>query len=143
MIALVKQSFSRLHGGEELNYAELQCLMNKAANCVNQRPLGVQHHDGQDPGFAPVTPNLLLQGSRTRDLVEDETRYDDAPDKFVVRVKMMEKMLADWWNIFFRQAFFSMLPYKKWRKEHPNLVVDDICICTKADSLLQTTGCAE
>ena len=58
LLALVKQSFSRLHNGAELNYAELQCLMNKAANCVNQRPLGVQHHDGHDPGYAPVTPNL-------------------------------------------------------------------------------------
>ena len=71
--------------------------MNKAANCVNQRPLGVQHHDGHDPEYAPVTLNLLLHGSRTMDLVEDEDMYNVAPDKYVIRirVKMMEKMLHD------------------------------------------------
>ena len=128
LIALVKQSFARLHGGQELNYAELQCLMNKASNCVNQRPLGVQHHDGHEPGLAPVTPNTLLQGFRTKDLVEDESRFDDTPDKYVVRLKMMEKMFHDWWQMFYREAFFHMLPFRKWKKEFPNLLKNDICL---------------
>ena len=126
-VGALKKTLKHLHNGGDVNFAEFQCLLHRAANCINQRPLGMQHRSGSEPGFAPVTPNSLLQGSRTRDPVEDPERYDDMPSKYVARLKMVEKQFDVWWQAWYRVMFDHMIPYKKWKTERPNLEVGDLC----------------
>ena len=128
MIQCLSKTLKHLHNGGEVNYAELQVLLNRACNVINQRPLGLKHHNGQTPGFSPVTPNTLLQGFRTQDPVEDPERFDQAPDKFVMRLKMMEQYFNTWWKHWYSQVFDSLIPYRRWKESKPNLEVGDICL---------------
>ena len=43
-----------------LNYAELQSLLTRVANIMNDRPLGIKQFNEDD--YVPITPNQLLIG---------------------------------------------------------------------------------
>ena len=61
----MKKTFKHLHKGEDMTYEECQVLFCKIADALNERPLGVRSHNSAEPSVCPVTPNLLLHGSRT------------------------------------------------------------------------------
>ena len=113
-VKMLKASLSHMTKPGRLTYDELLSLLTKAANRVNQRPLGVMHHQGSTPGYCPVTPNLLLMGSRTS---KDELDVDqDTPDRYTRRFKFINDCFDSWWKQWYSQVFPSLVPVKKWRQ---------------------------
>lgn len=126
-VKALKRTLEHLMDGGEMNYAEFCCVCARAANIINDRPLGVRHHGGAEGELVPITPNLLLlQKTDSGDLAID--KYVDAPDKFAKRQKFMEDVLDVWWQMWFGQVFSSLVPYKKWKGEEKNVKPDDICM---------------
>ena len=113
--------------GASLNYTELCSLLARAANIINDRPLGVRHHGGAEGELVPITPNLLLLG-KTSSEVQDEERYEEGPDKFTKRQKHMEELLSLWWSMWYAQVFDSLFPFNKWKEEKRNLEIGDVCL---------------
>ena len=74
-----------------------------------------------------MTPNLLLM-AKTTTTPADPHRYEDGPDKFVRKQKMMEEVLSACWDKCYCQVFSRLFPYNKWKEEHPNLSVGDGCL---------------
>ena len=64
-ISSIKKTLKHLHSGSVLNLREFQILLKRAADASNNKPLGVRATGGAEPGYAPITPNLLLKSSRT------------------------------------------------------------------------------
>ena len=123
-VKMLKASLSHMTKPGRLTYDELLSLLTKAANRVNQRPLGVMHHQGSTPGYCPVTPNLLLMGSRTS---KDELEVDqETPDRYIRRFKFINDCFDSWWKQWYSQVFPSLVPVKKWRQKERNLCVGDI-----------------
>ena len=128
-VAALKKTLKHLQPDHAmLNFSELQTLLHRAADCINERPLGVHHHGGEEPKYAPITPNLLLKGSRTQSLTVDLERYLDEDQRYVYRLVHMENLFQLWWQSWFVNVFDSLVPYPKWRKQHKNLEVGDICL---------------
>ena len=59
--------------------------------------------------------------AKTTSAAKDHDNFEDRPDMFVKKQKMMEEILSAWWDKWFSQVFASLLPYNKWKKEHPYL----------------------
>ena len=127
-VAALKKTLRHMLNGQELNFAELQCLLNMAASVINDRPLAVSHHNGEEPSYAPITPNLLLKGSRSATSLNSRHLYTDTDTKFAVRMAMVDKVYNAWWSRWFATVFDHLLPYPRWNKANVNLDVGDICL---------------
>ena len=135
-VAALKKTLKHLYDPRSiLNYAELETLLWRAADCINERPLGVHHAGGEDPHYYPVTPNGLLKGSRTQPVSVDLAKYISSDKKYLYREEHMNNMFDAWWEAWFRDVFDSLLPYPKWRQSHTNLQVGDICVIKYAQKV--------
>ena len=56
----MKKTMVHLHAGGELNYAEFECVLARAASVINDRPLGVSVHRKAEGELIPVTSNHNL-----------------------------------------------------------------------------------
>ena len=94
-VKMMKKSMVHLHSGGELNYAEFECVLAKAANVINDRPLGVRVHNKADGDLVPVTPNLLLMAKIVTS-TQDHSLNDDEPSRLVKNQKRMEEVVGAW-----------------------------------------------
>ena len=127
-VRALKRTLKHLHHGQKLNYAELSCLLSRAAAVINRRPIGARHHGGGEGEICVITPELLLQGGRLckgpehgQDLVEEFSTVSQ-------HMVAMEQAFLNWWRMWFDQVWESLVPYKKWRVQHRNVQVGDIVL---------------
>ena len=129
MVQALKASVKHIHPhGQTLNYAELQCLYDQCADVINDRPLGVHHHNGEDPDYAPVTPNSLLKGSHSQLPTLDMSDASSYSKAYANKLRHIDNIFTSWWKGFESQVFDSLTPYPKWRQHKENLVPDDVCL---------------
>ena len=105
-----------------MTYEEIDCLLTKVANILNERPLGVRCHNAAEPSACPVTPNLLLHGSRTGSALLEYRKPADC----ALRQSYMEQVFKDWWKRWYTQVWEHLIPTTKWRHKERNVKVGDI-----------------
>ena len=49
-------------------------------------------------------------------------------DRMVLNWWICNEQFDVWWRAWLVEVFDSLMPYKKWKKTHPNLAVGDICL---------------
>jgi hypothetical protein len=125
---MMKKTLVHLHAGGELNYAEFKCVLARAANVIKDRPHVLRVHGKAEGDLVPVTPNLLLMAKTDTSSPDPNMHDDDGPDRLVKNQKRMVEVGSPWWNLWYNQVFSSLLPYNKWKKEHPNLEIKDVCL---------------
>ena len=129
MVAQVKKTLRHLHNRTTLTYPELSALLSRVADLVNSRPLGLRHHGGSEPSsLCVVTPNLLLQSSRTCSATEHFHNMQNVIATYTIRLRVLEECFADWWKAWIDSVFESLVPYRKWKKKFRNLSVGDIVL---------------
>ena len=127
-VRALKRTLRHLHHGQTLNFAELACMLSRAAAIINRRPIGVRHHGGGDGEMCVITPELLLHGGR---LCAGPEHGADLTEEFRTvsgHMAAMEQSFLNWWRLWFEQVWESLVPYKKWRVEHRNVKVDDVVL---------------
>ena len=107
---------------------EFQNLLKDAASVVNDRPLAYRRHGGAEGEFQPITANMLLHTSRTRSPIHSLEDFDDAPERFVRRLKFRQRCLREWWEEWYKHSFDSMIVRTKWRTSSRNLRVGDLVL---------------
>lgn len=130
-IKSLKRTLKHLYKGGLMTYAELQCLLLRAASIMNDRPLGARHTGKAEPDLQVLTPNVLLTGSRTATVVQDLERFND-DSMYTKRMRFMDQCMADWWEHWKEVVFPTLLPVTKWREVTENLAVGDIVIVKTA-----------
>ena len=126
-VKALKKTLKHVTNGGPLNYAEFCSVLARAANIINDRPLGIRHQGGADGDLVPITPNLLLH-TRTDSGDLGVDMYEDAPEKFTRRQQFMEGVLDLWWRMWYSQVFSSLVPFKKWKSIEENVKINDICL---------------
>ena len=128
MVQALKQTVKHLHNHNDvLNLVEMQCLYDRACDVINDRPLGVHHHNNEVPGYSPITPNLLLKGAKSQ-LPTLDLSGMSTNTKYTKILMHMDQLYLAWWRGFEAQVFDSLAPYPKWRKPKRNLIPGDICV---------------
>ena len=129
MVQALKQTVKHIHNHRDmLNFVEMQALYDKCCDAINDRPLGVHHHNGEAPSYSPITPNLLLKGARSQLPTVDLTGLSTNHSKYTKILTHMDTLFMAWWHGFEAQVFDSLAPYPKWRKPKRNLMPEDICV---------------
>ena len=127
-VRALKRTLKHLHHGQTLNYAELSCLLSRAAATINRRPIGARHHGGGEGEICIITPELLLQGGR---LCKGPEHGQDLTEEFSTvssHMVSMEQSFLNWWREWFDQVWESLVPYKKWRTHCRDVKVGDIVL---------------
>ena len=126
-VKALKKTLSHITSGDSLNYAEYCAVLARAADIINNRPLGVRHSGGAEGDLVPVTPNLLLL-SKSDSAASEVDRFEDREDKYTRKQKYQDRVLTEWWNLWYSQVFSSLFPYPKWKKECRNVKPGDVCL---------------
>ena len=134
-VCALKDAIYRVTSPNNLNYAELCCLLQKLATRINDRPLGLRHLD--EEVCVPVTPNSLLLG-RTGGQVDDMARYEDAEAKHCGRIAYVEAVEKERWDAWYPQVFGKIFPFenKAVTKSEDVLRVSDVCLLHSKPKLL-------
>ena len=108
-----------------LSYAELQSLLSRAANIVNDRPIGITGLTEDE--LVPLTVNQLLLG-RTASV--EPVQCEDEPEGYVAADQYVRELMSSWWKLWKQRALPYLLPYYKWQEaqRHRNLEPGDICM---------------
>lgn len=124
-----KHTMKHLTKSKVRTYPELQTILARAADIICQRPLGIAHHSGAEPGYTVLTPNSLIKNQRTSHFSPPDEVLEDQPrDRFTRRMREQEDTITDWWNIWFRHVFASLIPVKKWRTAERNIREGDVAM---------------
>ena len=109
-------------GSASLNYVEFRTLLVNCADRMNSRPLGAMLTEGD---IQPLTPNHLLLG-RTQPGVISKELLDEGLERFTKRAKYVAELGRLWWDMWFKQVFPALLPFRGWVERQRNLEVGDI-----------------
>ena len=127
-VKAAKKSLRHLGDSASFTFEEKQVMLAMARKCLNDRPLGAKFHNGVDPGYSPITPNLLVHGYY-EDKDEAELTGDlESMGNLVNRVKLIQARHAAWWEVWYRECFEQMMPLPKWKVVNRNLQAGDICL---------------
>ena len=121
-------SLQHLNTEGDLSYSETASLLARVADVVNNRTLGLRHHGSGSPEICIITPNLLLQRSRT--CIAKTHGNDFAKDtaNLSLRLEFVEKSFREWWKLWISAVWPSLVPYKKWRIDARNVRPEDIVL---------------
>ena len=111
-------------GSASLDYIEFRTLLVNCADRMNSRPLGVMLAEDD---LQPLTPNHLLIGRTHSGSVSKEV-LDEGSDKFTKRAKYVAELGKQWWDMWFKQCFAALLPFRGWVERQRNLEVGDIVL---------------
>ena len=128
MVKQVKKTLTHLVPSKEITYTELLRLLTEVASRINDRPIGVTRHSGAEPELLPITPNLMLYGSRAGDVDVMKADVEEDNKTLTRRDKYLEDVFANWWELWYSQVFSGLVPRRKWQNQHRNVMVGDICL---------------
>ena len=123
-----------------LHYAELQSLLSRAANIVNDRPIGVRSLTEDE--LLPLTVNQLLLG---RTATVEPAQVEVEPEGYVAADQYLRELMSVWWKMWKQRALPHLLPYYKWEqaKRHRNLQPGDVCMLLYESKVMGATDYAE
>ena len=118
-----------------LNYAELGTLLARAANIVNDRPIGIKNIT--EDKLVPLTVNQLLLGRTASSPPPD---FEMPGENFRAAKTYLDSLTQMWWKLWMEQGFPTLLPYHRYKdtKCHKNLQVNDVCLI-KYETKVATT----
>ena len=125
----VKKSLLHALGDTKLSLNEMNTLMLEVSNLVNERPIGLQPNSRTDSEY--LSPNSLLLGRSSARIssgpFQSDQVFTDDPKAAKTRFLLVQAITAQFWKVWMKIYFPSLLVRQKWHTEKRNLVVDDIC----------------
>ncbi len=133
----VMKSFMEAIGTTVLHLNELYTVCKEVSSLCNERPIGLKPNLQCDPAF--LSPNSLLLG-RCSDRVnsgpfQKKIDYDVDPDSDRTRFLLVQKITNQFWKVWTKLFFPTLLRRPKWHYEKRNLCVDDVCVLKDSNAL--------
>ena len=136
MVKGVMKSFMNSMGDTKLSLNELNTMMAEVSNLVNERPIGVKPNTKTDPEY--LSPNSLFLG-RCSDRIssgpfQSEEVFTDDPHKAQTRFLLVQAVTNQFWKIWLKLYFPTLLIRQKWHSEKRNMEVGDVCLLKDSDA---------
>ena len=126
----VKKSLLHALGDTKLSLNEMNTLMVEISNLVNERPIGLKPNTNTDSEY--LSPNSLLLGRCSARISSGPFKPDqvfiDNPKAVKNRFLLVQAITNQFWKVWQKLYFPSLLVRQKWHTARRNLMVDDICI---------------
>ena len=128
MVRQVKRAMKTAIGNTAMTLQEAVTFMLEACELVNQRPIGIKPNSGVHPEF--ISPNHILLGRATDRICqgpfEDWRLFEEDDTNFSTRFLMVQHTVSNFWKIWRKNYFPSLLIRKKWNTVKRNLRVHDV-----------------
>ncbi|KAK3105008.1 hypothetical protein FSP39_015108 [Pinctada imbricata] len=131
--ALIKTAKSCLRaavGDAVMSFPELQTVLFEAANCMNERPIGMKNGDPNEGTY--LCPNDLLLG-RASSKVPPGTWSDK--DCFKSRWKFVQRIVDAFWKKWMRDFFPSLIVRQKWHVTTRNMQIGDVVLVQDSNAI--------
>ena len=126
----VKKAFMSALGDTKLNYNEMNTLMAEVSNLVNERPIGLQPNSRTDSEY--LSPNSLLLGRCSSRIssgpFQSDQIFTDDPKAVKTRFLLVQAITNQFWTIWRKLYFPSLVVRQKWHVERRNIMVNDVCL---------------
>ena len=140
MVKLVKGVMKTLVyqlGNQVLTLNELNTVLHETSNLVNSRPLGIKPNSDTSSEF--LCPNSLLLG-RNADQVNSgpfnaKHKADQGSVTDLERFKLVQEITKQFWEVWTKNYFPTLLVRKKWHFSKRNMQVGDLCLLQDANQL--------
>ena len=131
----MKESLLRQLGEHILSLNELNTVLAEVASIVNSRPIGIKPNKDTDSEF--LSPNSLLLG-RNSDRTDagpfmPEDQFDQGQKMDQDRFKLVQRIINQYWDVWIKLYFPTLLVRKKWHQAQRNLAVGDICLLQESN----------
>ena len=123
-----KKTLKHLGDSNSFTFEEKQVLLMMAKKCLNDRPIGAKFRNGVDPGYSPITPNLLVHGYYEDKDVSEMTGDLESIGDLAKRIKLLQARHAAWWEKWYQECFEQLMPLPKWKVANRNLQPGDVCL---------------
>lgn len=141
MVKGIMASLMSAIGTSILTLNELFTVVKEVANLANERPIGLKPNTQTDPAF--LSPNCLLLG-RSGNRVnsgpfQSKNDFIQDPDSDKTRFLLVQKITNQFWRVWTKTFFPTLLRRSMWHDEKRNMAVGDICLLTFCQSEVQNS----
>lgn len=119
-----KTHLLKVIGDTTLTYEELSTVLAQIEACLNSRPITVLSDNPDDP--LPLTPGHFLVGEPLINIPDED--YTQCKLSNLDRWRLTQKMVADFWNRWYKEYLVTLNHRYKWNTKAPDLEIDDIVI---------------
>ncbi|KAJ8730047.1 hypothetical protein PYW07_017085 [Mythimna separata] len=120
-----KTHLKKVIGDSTLTYEELTTVLTQVEACLNSRPISVLSDDPNDP--LPLTSGHFLVGEPLLNLT-DENHTLCKQISNLERWKLVQKMVTDFWNRWYKEYLVNLNKTYKWNTKQPEPEIDDVVI---------------
>ena len=129
LVKSIKRTLYHVVGNNVMTFSELQTVFLEVATIINARPIGIV--TGSDPTQpTSITPNHLLLGRSTPDVVDGDFDYDKNVNK---RHVFLKSLVDQWWRKWYDTVLPSLVPSYKWHHRHRCVQPGDVCLIRYAN----------
>ena len=130
MIKGVQKSLLTAVGDTKLSLNELFTLLAEVGNLINERPIGIKPNEKSTTDY--LSPNSLLLG-RCSDRIssgpfEPDQVITDDPGNIKSRFLLVQAITNQFWKVWLKLYFPTLLLRQKWHTDRRNMEVGDICL---------------
>ena len=137
MVKGVKDSLLRALGDVKLTYNETNTMFLEIAQLCNERPIGLKPNLSTDPVF--LSPNSLYLGRTSERIAAGPFSaadlFEDEPKHFESRFYLVQAITNQFWKVWTKLYFPTLLVRQKWHTAKRNLQCGDICMLYDKDNL--------
>ncbi|XP_045767032.1 uncharacterized protein LOC123868524 [Maniola jurtina] len=119
-----KTHLLKVIGDTTLTYEELSTVLAQVEACLNSRPITLLSDDPEDP--LPLTPGHFLIGEPLINIPDEN--YTQCKISNLDRWRLTQKMVADFWNRWYKEYLVNLNLRYKWNTKTPDPEIDDIVI---------------
>ena len=129
MVKGVMKSLMKAIGTTVLFLNEMFTVFKETAQLVNERPIGLKPNRATDNEY--LSPNSLLLG-RCSDRIsagpfQSKASFDNDPHSDKTRYLLVQKIVNQFWTVWTKQYFPTLLVRQKWNTKQRNFQIGDIC----------------
>ena len=130
MVKGIMKTMVKVIGDTKLSLNEFNTVLAEVTNLVNERPIGLQPTEQAATDF--LSPNSLLLG-RSSDRIgsgpfEPSQVFTDNPNVVKTRFLLVQAIVSQYWKVWQKLYFPTLIIRRKWHLERRNLCVGDICL---------------
>ena len=124
-------------GDTKLTYNEMNTMFLEIDQLCNERPIGLKPNLNTDPEY--LSPNSLYLG-RASDRISSgpfssTDMFDENPKSYTTRFHLVQGITNQFWKVWNKVFFPSLLIRQKWHTTKRNVKVGDICILQDISAL--------
>ena len=136
MIKGVQKSMFRVLGDTKLTLNETFTMLAEIANLLNERPIGLKPTDKSCTDY--LSPNSLLLGRSSTRIssgpFQSLENYTEDPKQIRSRFVLVQSIVAQFWKVWMKWYFPTLLIRQKWHTERRNVAIGDVCMLKDANA---------